>query len=76
MRCPRDGALTLSGRADVNLVGAGPAPANRSLIIYGIFNESNTHVRCRTRHQFPTLRSEQAEQLGLRCTLELAGELH
>ncbi len=62
----RNGQLAAEANVTSNVVGSGPAYANRSLVLYGVFDATNTHVQWRARHQFPTLRNAQVQQLGLR----------
>lgn len=66
MRYHKDGGLTLDSEVNFNSIAAGPAHTNRSFIVYGVFDETNTRLQWRGRHQFPTIRNEQAEKLGLR----------
>jgi len=66
LRYHRDGELSLPARTAYNVVGPGAAWSNRSLIIYGVFDETNQRIQWRSRHQFPTVRNEHAEALGLR----------
>ena len=54
----------------------GPAHTNRSLLVYGVFDESNQHVEWRVRHQFPSLRNEEARELGLRRSLAVSDPRH
>lgn len=49
-----------------HVVGQGAAHLSRSLLVYGVFNETNTRVQWRARHQFPALRNEEVQALGLR----------
>lgn len=72
LRYHRDGELTLPAAVNVNLIGAGPAYSHRSLAVYGVFDEANTHVQWRARHQFPTLRNEEVQELGLRRTFHIS----
>ncbi|MBN1205365.1 MAG: hypothetical protein JXB05_10620 [Myxococcaceae bacterium] len=72
LRYHRDGELTLPAAVKLNLIGAGPAYSHRSLVVYGVFDEANTHVQWRARHQFPTLRNEEAQELGLRRTFHIS----
>lgn len=72
LRYHRDGELTLPAPVNLNLIGPGPAYSHRSLIVYGVFDEANTHVQWRARHQFPTLRNEEVEELGLRRTFRIS----
>ena len=66
LRYHRDGDLALNTDTVFNVIGTGEAHSNRSLIIYGVFDESNQRIQWRSRHQFPTLRNHRAEELGLR----------
>ncbi|MBE2250727.1 MAG: hypothetical protein IAE78_14415 [Myxococcus sp.] len=68
LRYHRDGALSLEAPVLFNVVGLGPAHLTRSLLVYGVFDETNTQVQWRSRNQFPTVRNEQATELGLRRT--------
>jgi hypothetical protein len=72
LRYHRDGELTLPAPVKLNIIGAGPAWSHRSLAIYGVFDEANTHVQWRARHQFPALRNEEVQQLGLRRTFRIS----
>ncbi len=62
----REGAVTLTAPVTYNAIGRGPAHTHRSLIVYGVFEEKNNTVQWRARHQFPTLRNTQVQELGLR----------
>ncbi len=66
LRYHRDGELALDTRTNYNSIGAGTPHANRSLVVYGVFDGGNEWIQWRGRHQFPTLRNEQAEEYGLR----------
>lgn len=67
LRYHQDGALTKEAwLVTTNVVGSGPVQLNRSLVLYGVFDETNSHVQWRARHQFPTLRNEAVQDLGLR----------
>lgn len=66
MRYHRDGELALDADTSFNVVGPGPAHSHRSMVVYGVFDESNRRIQWRGRHQFPTLRNEEATELGLR----------
>lgn len=66
MRYHRNGPLSLTPATTYNTVSVGPAHQSRSLVVYGVFDESNKQVQWRARHQFPTIRNEQATELGLR----------
>jgi hypothetical protein len=71
LRYHRDGALALEPETTFNVVGPGPAHTSRSYVVYGVFDELNEQVQWRGRHQFPTIRNEQASELGLRRTLTI-----
>ncbi|MBS1149347.1 MAG: hypothetical protein H6Q89_1045, partial [Myxococcaceae bacterium] len=66
LRYHKDGALTLTAPLTYNIIGAGPAHTQRSLIVYGVFEETNHTVQWRARHPFPTLRNDQVRDFGLR----------
>lgn len=66
LRYHRDGALALETEVALDTIGEGPAPAHRSLVVYGVLDESNRRVQWRSRHQFPNVRNLEAEALGLR----------
>lgn len=72
LRYHRDGQMTLDAPVNFNVVAAGPPQTNRSLLVYGVFDQTNTHVQWRARHQFPAIRNEQAEALGLRRVFEIS----
>jgi hypothetical protein len=66
LRYHEDGALTLAAPVAFSIVQAGAAHTNRSAIVYGVFDEENTSVQWRLRHQFPAIRNPDATALGLR----------
>lgn len=66
LRYHRDGELALPADTVFNVVGTGPVYSHRSLLVYGVFDEGNARVQWRARHQFPTIRNQRAERLGLR----------
>ncbi len=72
LRYHRDGALALEPETVFNVVGPGPDHANRSYLVYGVFDERNEIVQWRGRHQFPTIRNEQASEYGLRRSLTIS----
>lgn len=61
-----DGELALEPDTVFNVINSGPSHSSRSLVVYGVFDETNQFVQWRGRHQFPTLRNEHATDLGLR----------
>ncbi len=61
-----DGELSLNADTVYNVVGEGAAHTHRSLLVYGVFDETNQRAQWRSRHQFPTLRNQDATDLGLR----------
>jgi hypothetical protein len=75
LRYHRDGELAFDARTVYNVVGAGAPHNSRSLIVYGVFDETNRNIQWRGRHQFPTIRKQEAERLGLRrqFTVEQTG---
>lgn len=66
LRYHEDGALTLAAPLAFSIVQSGPAHTNRSAIVYGVFDEANSSVQWRLRHQFPAIRNPDATALGLR----------
>jgi hypothetical protein len=76
LRFHRDGQTTLVTPVAFNVVGPGPAHTNRSLVVYGVFDAPNRQIEWRVRHQFPTLRNEQARELGLRRSLRVSDPRH
>ena len=66
LRYHEDGELALETDTAFNVVGPGAPHDHRSLVVYGVFDETNTFVQWRGRHQFPTLRNQTATRLGLR----------
>jgi hypothetical protein len=73
MRYHRDGEMALEGATVFNSVGPGTPHANRSMVVYGVLDETNRRVQWRGRHQFPTVRNEDATALGLRRELRVSG---
>jgi hypothetical protein len=71
LRYHPDGDLALTAPTVFNIVDEGPAHTHRSLVAYGVFDEANEHVQWRARHQFPTLRNQEVEELGLRRTFRV-----
>ncbi len=66
LRYHKDGKLTLAAPVQAHVVQSGPIHTNRSAIVYGVFNDDNTRVQWRLRHQFPAIRNPAASALGLR----------
>ncbi|MCB9743059.1 MAG: hypothetical protein H6740_10695 [Alphaproteobacteria bacterium] len=66
LRYHREGELALEPRTVFNVIGVGPPHSHRSLIVYGVFDETNSWIQWRGRHLFPTIRNQDAEALGLR----------
>ncbi|MFN3197548.1 MAG: hypothetical protein ACE366_03855 [Bradymonadia bacterium] len=61
-----DGELSLGSDLVFNVVNRGPSHTQRSLLVYGVFDETNHGIQWRARHRFPTIRNEEAQRLGLR----------
>jgi hypothetical protein len=77
LRYHREGAVTLDPlTTSLHVVNAGPAHANRSLLVYGVFDEANLHVQWRSRHVFPNLRNHEVQDLGLRRFFAVFGPRH
>ncbi|MEL6548591.1 MAG: hypothetical protein AAFQ82_28470, partial [Myxococcota bacterium] len=51
---------------NTNIVSSSLPWNDRSLLVYGVFDESNQAIQWRSRHTFPTLRNETVERFGLR----------
>ncbi len=66
LRYHPDGELAVDSDTIYNAVDVGTPHTHRSMVVYGVFDESNQWVQWRGRHTFPTLRNEHAEDLGLR----------
>lgn len=66
LRYHRDGELALDADTVFNVVADGAPHDSRSMVVYGVFDETNQWIQWRGRHQFPTIRNEHAEELGLR----------
>jgi hypothetical protein len=73
LRYHKDGPLAVEAPLAFHVVDGGPPHTNRSAIVYGVFDESNEAVQWRLRHQFPALRNEDAERLGLRRAFQIVG---
>lgn len=71
LRYHRDGELTRAANAQLHVVGTGAPHDSRSAIVYGVLNRENTRVQWRLRHQFPGIRNEHAQALGLRRYFEI-----
>lgn len=71
LRYHRDGELTREAAVALHIVAAGAPHDSRSAVVYGVLTEDNTQVQWRLRHQFPGIRNEHAEALGLRRHFEI-----
>ena len=69
LRYHRDGELTLDSNVPLTFVDVSLPHNERSAVVYGVFDEGNTAIQWRLRHQFPALRNEEVEALGLRRRL-------
>ncbi len=76
MRYHRDGELSLDADTVYNAVGNGLPFTHRSFVTYGVFDELNERIQWRGRHQFPTVRNEEAEALGLRRSFRIENRRH
>lgn len=76
LRYHREGEVVLGSTTNFNVIATGPAHSHRSLLVYGVFDGSNTQVQWRARHQFPTLRNEEVQRLGLRRTFSVDRRAH
>jgi hypothetical protein len=71
LRYHRDGEMTLDADVAAHLILSEKGSNSRSAIVYGVFNEENTHIQWRLRHQFPAIRNFHAQTLGLRRDLRI-----
>lgn len=76
LRYHRDGELVLNTNLSLHHVGIGPPHTNRSLVVYGVHDQTNTRVQWRARHQFPSIRNEEAQELGLRRLFRVLDPSH
>jgi len=76
LRYHRDGELSLDAGTVFNIIDEGEPYSHRSFIVYGVFDAANQRVQWRGRHQFPTLRNEQAEEYGLRRSFSVEDQRH
>jgi hypothetical protein len=76
LRYHEDGDLALPADTVFNRVGPGDPWSHRSLVVYGVFDEDNTRIQWRGRHQFPTVRNQEAEDLGLRRAFSVEDFAH
>lgn len=76
LRYHRDGEVVLNTATTFNVIATGPAHTHRSLLVYGVFDSTNQRVQWRARHQFPTLRNEQVQGLGLRREFAIRDRVH
>lgn len=74
VRYHRDGQVALTIVPETYVIRKGNAFQNRSFIVYGVFDQSNTLIQWRGRHVFPALRNEDATALGLRRRFEVSGQ--
>lgn len=74
LRWHRDGEISLLPDKNYQLttVWGGDPDKARSLLVYGVFDESNRRVQWRARHQFPSLRNMEVEALGLRRWFQIS----
>jgi hypothetical protein len=76
LRYHPDGAMVLPAETTLHVVGSGAPHSHRSLVVYGVFDETNTRVQWRSRHVFPALRNEEVQDLGLRRFFSVAEQGH
>lgn len=83
LRYHRDGELFLDTNTHFNVIRRGPPSTHRSLVVYGVFDETNARIQWRARHQFPALRNHQtpgtprgAEDYGLRRSFRVESRRH
>ncbi len=66
LRYHRDGELALAAVTTFSVMLSGLPDDSRSAVVYGVFDRENQHIQWRLRHQFPNIRNEHAQMLGLR----------
>lgn len=76
LRYHRDGSMVLEATPSFGRVRRGPPWQSRSLLVYGVFDESNDWIQWRARHVFPNLRNEEASALGLRRWFSVQDATH
>jgi hypothetical protein len=76
MRYHEDGELALDSDTVYNVIDIGPAHTHRSMVVYGVFDETNQWIQWRGRHTFPTLRNERVEELGLRRWFQVGDQAY
>ncbi len=76
LRYHDEGEMVLDAQTNLHVIHQGAPHTNRSLVVYGVFDESNTRVQWRGRHTFPNLRNEEVQELGLRRQFVVSGPLH
>ncbi|MEM6731883.1 MAG: hypothetical protein AAF658_10025, partial [Myxococcota bacterium] len=68
--------LAVDAPLNVNRILRTSASADRSLTVYGVFDETNRTIQWRSRHRFPTLRNEEVQGFGLRRDFRVTPETH
>jgi hypothetical protein len=76
LRWDQNAELSLDSGLVLHIVGSGPPYLNRSLLVYGVFDEDNQHIQWRSRNQFPALRNEQATAYGLRRDFKISDQAY
>ncbi len=77
LRYHKLGELALEVMPPLNIVSQNASVADsHSLLIYGVFDESNKWIQWRSRHQFPNIRNIEAERLGLRRAFKIQKEAY
>ncbi|MEY3901535.1 MAG: hypothetical protein RL189_841 [Pseudomonadota bacterium] len=76
LRYHRDGEISAVVNPESFVIRSGAAHQNRSFVVYGVFDESNSFVQWRGRHVFPALRNEEAQALGLRRPFEIKDQTY
>lgn len=73
LRYHRDGVLTLAAELAMHVVSQGAPWDARSALVYAVLDEQNLNVQWRLRHQFPAIRNQRAQRLGLRRAFRVEG---
>ena len=76
LRYHTDGELTLAADVSFTTVSLSQPHNDRSAVVYGVFADGNRDVQWRLRHQFPAIRNEEVQSLGLRRRLVISDQGH
>lgn len=75
LRYHKEGEMTLDAEPALHVLEL-PERYRGSALVYGVLTEDNTRIQWRLRHQFPALRNEEVEALGLRRAFRVSDAAH